>query len=207
MNAISEKLFKLKTFVSKNISFLFKSYIQLHITSLNAISKNPWLYSLYIFAIIFSQFGCFGTSNCSSIHVITMILVRYAQSSCLELYVLCRIPMTKKWIVKLVGSDYFTANFPSGTELLAKYFLPLYFLFAIDILSAFLLLHFDLGVNQVICDYYDKLYGADRLNWAAEIKYELMDKIEAMPTHQEGVVKILGGSMTYLYNYIWSKFL
>ena len=211
MNNIFKKLYKLKTLVSKNISFLFLSYIKFHIKFhirlLNVISKNLWFYSFYMFAIIFSNFGCYGKINCLSIHVIMLMFTCYLQSSCLELYLVCRISATRKWIIQLVGKEYFVANFPTGSQLLVKYFVPMYCLLLIDILSGFLLLHFDMGVAQVLCNHYESIYGVNRLDWPETIKYELLTKLTALPIHNQGIIKILGSSMTHLYNYIWSRFL
>lgn len=128
---------------------------------LNIIVYNYFLYFIYTVLIIYCFFCCLGNIECNLSHIISLIIVLYLQETCIEINFLCKIAITRRWIIKLVGQDYFIANFPSDDKLVLRYFLPVFFLFIFKILSMFLILYYQMGVNEVLYDLYKEVYGVD----------------------------------------------
>ena len=67
-----------------------------------------------------------------------------------EIYFVCRIPKTRQWLIKLVGKQYFIDNFPTGAELALKYYLPIVFLFILEILTAYLIQSFYFNLYEAV---------------------------------------------------------
>lgn len=87
------------------------------------IVKKHWLYFIYIILVIYYHFACLGNAESNRSHYVTLIIVLYLQSICIEIYFLYKIPTTRKWIIKLVGERYFIGDFSNGNKLLLKYYL------------------------------------------------------------------------------------
>lgn len=140
-------MYEFKVFRAKHIMFMLRNYFTLHLRLLNTITNNYWLYFIYILAIILSHFGCWGNTKCLSIHKLILILVLYLQNFSIELYVFCSISITRRWLVELVGEKYFLTHFLDSSQLVVKYYLPLFSFFLVENVSSVLLFYFYYGVT------------------------------------------------------------
>ena len=183
---------------------LLSYFLKLQITLLNVVAKNHFLYFIYITLIIYCYYGCVNDVECNKSHFIAFILVHYLMGTSTEIYFLCQISTTRNWIIKLVGQEYFIANFPNGNQLVLKYFLPLFFLTIFETLSIYLMQSFYFGIEEVNTEAYKELYGYDPLNWQHEVKEkylkERFDRI--MGSYRHGALTYVAHKMTAFYNFI-----
>lgn len=198
------KIDNFKSWLSLNIMFLLSYSLKFQISLLTVIAKNTYLYTIYIFLIIYANFSCSGVTQCNNTHVISLMIVLYLEGTCLEIYFLCKVPKTRKWVIKLVGENYFIAYFPNGNELLLKYFVPIFFLLILEILSMILIDSFYFGLNESIYNSYRELYGYDSMIWPNYVKEMfLKDQFNVVHSaYNKGIVSFLGNQISSICNYI-----
>lgn len=110
-------------------------------------------------------------------------------------------------LIQLVSEKYFRTHFSTANQFTEKCYLPLFSFFLLENISSVLLLNFDLGVTQMICNHYDSIYRINRVYWPLNIKKEFVEEINANQLIEyglkNGVVSYIGSKITCLYNFLW----
>ena len=138
------------SWLSQYLIVFFTYSLKLEIKILNTMVNSSFLYSIYISFIIYSYFGCSNNWECIFSHFFIFLLVANLVGGSCEIYFVCRIPKTRQWLIKLVGKQYFIDNFPTGAELALKYYLPIVFLFILEILTAYLIQSFYFNLYEAV---------------------------------------------------------
>ena len=184
----------------KYLIVLLSCCLKLQIKILNTVVDNLFLYYIYISFIIYSYFGCVDPTECGFSHFCTLIVVGDLMGGSVEIYFLCRIPRTKKWVIQLVGRKYFIENFPTGAELVLKYYLPLIFLLILELLTTYLLQFYYSSLGEYIFVIYQQIYGSDARLWSEHIKeFYLLEQLEMLLTaYPQGIVSYIAEKMNFI---------
>ena len=186
--------------LSKCLIGFFSYSLKLEIKILNTVVDNIFLYSLYISFLIYCYFGCTIDSECNWSHLVVFILVANLMGASSELYFLCKVPKTKELIIKLVGKQYFIDNFPTGAQLVLKYYLPIVFLFILELLTTYLTQSFYSNLHEYIFVNYQEIYGFDPTVWSQEIKefYRQEQSTIIITSYKQGIVSYLAQTMNFI---------
>lgn len=103
------KINKLFLLLKKYSLSLLTIYLKFQIKMLYYVSENLVLYSIYIFLVLYCFFGC-KTIECTKSHYLAFIVVTYFMTNrrsmlglSLELFVLCKIKITRTALFNLIG--------------------------------------------------------------------------------------------------------
>lgn len=202
MDFYKKYLYNFKTLLVKYLRLLFAHYFKSQAFILNLIVSNTLLYFIYILMIVYSSFGCLGEIFCTKSHIMVFFVVSHLQMSSIELFFICKFPITKNWLIKSFSKDYFLANFSRSSQLILKFCLPLLFLFFLENVTTTLIGDLNLSYHQNCIDNYKVMYGADGVLWSPEIKNQFLKELENIlnSTSNQGVVCFIGHRMTYFFN-------
>jgi len=87
------------------IKFYVTLYFKLTIRLVHFFSKTYVGYSIYIFCFFYGFFGCHGTT-CGLSHSLAGYFTFLMISLAFEIWILVKIPATRKFLDQLVGADY-----------------------------------------------------------------------------------------------------
>lgn len=190
-----------KILIINYMILLFGYYLRFQIVFLNKIVNNYWLFFIYIILLIHAFFGCIGSEVCASANVMSWFLVTYLQVTSIEIFVLCKVSISRKWVIQVVGSDYFLANFPKKAELVLKYFLPLLFLLFLEMLTTILSGHLTSYLHRISTSKYRDIYGYDGVVWPDIIKEQyLAEQWEILSVPSHGIVCHIAHKINFFLN-------
>ena len=87
------------------IKFTVTLYFKLHIRLVHFFSKTYIGFGFYLFCFFYGFFGCHGTT-CQLSNFLAGYFALLMISLSAEIWILVKIPITRKWLAQLVGEDY-----------------------------------------------------------------------------------------------------
>ena len=109
MKKTLEKIKSSKIFLLLKNCFLFliRIYFKFNILLLHLFSENHFLYLVYMFLVVYGLYDCKSHDvECTLSHDIAFIIVLYFLAASAWIYMICNIPLTRKYLDNLVGKDY-----------------------------------------------------------------------------------------------------
>ena len=204
MNFLIKHIYDFKILLIKYGKLLITYYLKCLLFVLNFIVRNTLVYLIYILLVIYSFFSCLVGIDCNSIHPIILMLVSHLQLSSVELYFLCKVPITRNWLIKLLGDKYFLVNLPKGSKFVLKYCLPVLLLFFLEVVTTVVIGDLTISASEACYVRYQELYGFDGLIWDDNIKQQYLSEQSAIlkSTADHGVVYFIGRQIDSIFNYI-----
>lgn len=184
----------LKNYINKFYLFLkntslkiLKIYFKFTIRLVHFFTENTLAYLLYIFLIAYGCYGGRDTNVYEPSHFIAFFIVLYLWGSAFELYVLCKIPKTRRFLDNLVTKEYVTKYLGEHTssKLLLKYSVPMIALGSLEVFTA--REAFNANTAQ-LNDTYDKTHGADGEKWDAKTKAAYHKEAGRIRDTRQGIV-------------------
>ena len=198
-----KKIQDFKILVIIYITLSLKYYLRSQLVVLNKIVNNNWLYFIFITLLIYGSFSCLGNHVCNSTHVVSWVIVSYLQATSIEIFIICRTPILRKWIIQVVGREYFVASFQKQGELVLRYLLPFFFFLFIEVLSTFLLRNLTSYLHEVCTNKYKDIYGSNGQLWPDAIKEQYWaEQSEILIGSGQGIVCYVAQKMTFFLNSI-----
>lgn len=180
-----EKVNKIISSIKVNPNFLvlkkfflafLRNYFKFHIRLLYAVSGSKVLYSIYIFLMTYSIFGCKGNVDCNISHYVALLIALYVMGTSIELYILCYISRTRIFLDNLVGKDSIIKYKAASTRQFLKIYSVVFVLTACDIITAQFEQALILQKAHLIDSEYFELYGSDGQAWDKQIGEEYLQK-------------------------------
>ena len=182
--------------------FLFRNYAKFHLFIINKAVSNYILYSIYILLIMHGYFGQLGHQEHEFYHFITKGIVVYLQISSIEMFVVCRIPIARNYLIQVFGKEYFLTNLPKS-QLLFKFVSPIFFLLTLEIFTMELRSRFVSHLHNACTTRYEQLYGDNGLVWPDIVKYEYhAEQAQILCGSCQGIVCAIADDITSLVNFI-----
>ena len=200
------KINKLFLLLKKYSLSLLTIYLKFQIKMLYCVSENLVLYSIYIFLVLYCFFGC-KTIECTKSHYLAFIVVTYFMGLSLELFVLCKIKITRTALFNLIGDDYVIqySDYLMSSKQLFKYYGVLFMLTGIEEITLELSHNNKLKKIEMLEEIYKKVYGVEVEKWGEEIKAEYVnDEQEILTSNTRGLMSDLASKahVETLYNNI-----
>ena len=80
-------------------------YLKINIRILHLFINSFLSYLVYIFLVAYSLYGVKG-SDCNNTHVVSIFITSYFVITSVKLYVLCKVPVTRKFLDDLLTKEY-----------------------------------------------------------------------------------------------------
>lgn len=184
------------------IQFLFKYYAKCHLFIIRKAVSSHGLYFIYILFVLHGYFGQLGQQENEFYHFVSKCLVFYLKISSIEMFVVCRIPIAKNYLIKVFGQDYFVTNLPKS-QLVFKYVSPIFFLLAIEIFTMTLRSRMVSYLHAACTTRYEQLHGFDALAWPDLVKQEYhTEQADILCGSCQGLTCAIADDITALVNCI-----
>ena len=130
----------------------------------------------YIFLVFYSLYGGTGDGGHTTSHKIAYYIVIYLMGGSLDLYILCKIRITRTWLENLLGKDYIINYKVDFNRQLLKFWSVPFVFKACDI-ATLGFAHKQMVVEiDILHREYDQIYGSDPQKWDEHITAECTQK-------------------------------
>lgn len=177
--------------LKNNLVFVLGEFTKLKMKLVHLITENSFLYFLYIFLVLYSVFRWREIGECTLSDKITFFIVIYLMGSSLEIYIISKMPITKKFLILLVGKKFAITYIPTSFKQVLKYLSLLVSLTVCELVTQQISHNWEVHQLEALRNAYDKLYGLDRVNWDPEIKTQFFKE-------RSNLIRPNYGFMTYL---------
>lgn len=182
MKNLVEKSISLFTFHIKNTLLVIIKYslcglqkfVKFHIKLLYIISENRIFYLIYIFLVMYSFFGYQSDMECTSSHYVSLSIVLYLINASLEIFLICKISITRNWLNTLVGKEYTVKYSAGSSKQLLKYCGVIFGLTACELITQYFNFEYINHKFAISEEIYENAYGSDAQKWDEEIKNEYL---------------------------------
>ena len=180
MNNLNQFLLFLRIF----FLFVIKIYLKFHIRLSDLITENTFGYLVYLFVTIYAFYG--GKSNgCYKIsHFIAFCCILYLGITILQIFILCEIKCTRKFLDNLLTEKY-TIKYlgpDSKSDFSVRFFILILVIFTLEILTK----QYNFIQDAIaLTDIYYGAYGTDDLNWAEEVKQAYRNEMDKVILHNK----------------------
>ena len=166
---------KLFFYIKKCCSFIFKLYFKVNIRLLHFITENMFGYLVYLFVMVYGTYGGRDTGVYETSHYISLFITMYLLGQAVELYVLCKIPFTRKLLDNLLTKEYILKYLGEHTmsKLFLKMAVPLVGTAAIEVYTAEQSLERN---SDAVKKVYTLCHGDDAREWPPKIKKEFTEE-------------------------------
>lgn len=164
-------------FIKKCYLVLCKWYLKAHIRTLYFITEKTLPYCLYLFIMFYCLYGGRDTGVFKTSHYVSLFFVMYIIGSSFQIYLLCKIPLTRRFLDNLLTKEYVFKylGHHSGTIQAMKLGAPILAAGAVEAATAGYALHRNI---EVVREAHHAMNGPDPQQWPPEARERYINAVE-----------------------------